>query len=78
MPLKEQIANYITNQFIGEPKEFPSDECLHEATVILALVLAEIGKVPIESTDAYDNTAIMWFEQGAKAQVQAIKKQIEN
>lgn len=32
--LIEQIARYLTNQFIGNPDNFPPDECLDEAIFI--------------------------------------------
>lgn len=33
--LRERIATYLTTQFIGDPEEFPDDECLSEADQIL-------------------------------------------
>ncbi len=36
--LRKKIANYLTDQFIGKPENFPDDECNHEAEHILNLV----------------------------------------
>ena len=43
---------------------------------ILSLCLAKVEEVEIVETSAYDNDAIFWYEQGAKAQKEAIIKAI--
>ena len=36
--MAQEIANYLTNRFIGQPEDYPDNECLKEAKVILAKV----------------------------------------
>lgn len=34
---KREIANYLTDQFLGQPSDYPPDECFKEANHILSI-----------------------------------------
>jgi len=49
--LLTEIANYLTKQFICDPKELPDDECQGEAKLILAKIREKIAGAGLTDED---------------------------
>ncbi len=72
MEILHDVANYIIEQFIGTPKEFPEDECLEEAKHIIAIVSGEIFQ-DIEKSSHPMNTNMRGISL-SRSEWEAIKK----
>ena len=51
--LRQEIADYLTSQFIYRPDELPKDECHKEAAHVLARIFRTLENVTPEMTLAY-------------------------